>query len=183
MLLLFWRSWPDGFPEHGSGKSGRYSADCQAYWQIKGVFNGPWAPAVAWQNPDKPGATVLGLRFFSGIMGFARETTSRRKVFARMERLPIAPEPEHCRARLARCSTGQWRGFLKDPGPQRLAGKTPASRAWQCSGLGSSRESWGLPGKPHPGGRFCGDGGITDCARARALPCPACQTQHWIFSS
>ena len=72
----------------------------------------------------------------------------------RMERLPIAPEPEHCRARLARRSTGQWRGFSMGHGPQRLAGKTPANRAWQCSGLGCTRESWGLPGKPHPGGRF-----------------------------
>ena len=68
-------------------------------------------------------------------------------------------------------------------GPQRLAGKTPASRAWQGAGLGSFRESWGLPGNHIQAEGFAEDGEITDCARARALPCPACQTQHWIFSS
>ena len=123
---------------------------------------------MCWRSPGNPGTAGLGLRFKPGPFEFTRQTTSQALDFAggremadcaRARALPCPacqnsmPEhnPEHTgrHTRQPPQTHRKIEGFPTGPGAQQFVGEAPASRARQCSGLGSTRGPLRLPDKPH----------------------------------
>ena len=171
------------------GHHGRHNAR-HARWtclKIPGFSTGPGAQLFVGKAPASRARQCSGLGSTRGRLRLPDKPPPWHRISRGAGILPTAPEPEHSRARLARTPWQTQRqtcpldmpentGVFNGPRGPAVCWQSPTKPGTVVLGLRFNPQPFGVTRQPTSLALdFAGGRDITDCARARALPCPARQ--------